>query len=504
LQQLTTMGFRGEALSSVASIAIVELKSKQEGKELGTLVNIEGGEIKRKEPVLCAKGTDIKVKSIFFNTPARRNFLKSDSVENTHILDAFIRIALTYNGISFSYYNNDKLIYRLEKTNTKKRITDIFGESFKSKLLNIDQEVDIVKIHGFVSSVDLTRKNKNEEYFFVNNRYMKNNYLANAVERAYSGLLPEKSFPVFFISLIVNPKDIDVNIHPTKTEIKFLDDKIIYSLLYSATRKALGQNTLNNLDFEKRDIVFPSVNKTNIFQPKVNYNSSYNPFSNEFNNDDFYPSETNNNLEQTQISFSNKGMDYDKNQNIQNYPPFRIQEKYIVSRMHESIMVIDQHRASKNIIYHRLLKGENTQISSQKLILPYNYKCSLKDFESIKSALSQLAKMGFELKEKSDKSWEILSMPFNLSVEKAISLIEDYVAKLYNNDDLQDFEREAELLNLAEKLALPYGSFLSENEIMKLLAELFKIPSADSLPNGEKVLLKINRDFLDSAFLSGM
>lgn len=501
LHKLTTMGFRGEALSSIASIALVELKSRQENKELGTLIDIEGGIIKKKEPTLCSKGTDIKVKSIFFNTPARRNFLKSDIVENSHIADAFTRIALTYNEVAFSYYNNDKLIYKLDKANAKKRITDIFGNSFKSKLLNIDQEVDIVKIHGFISSLDLSRKNKNEEYFFVNNRFMKNNYLANAVERAYGGLLPEKNFPVFFISLQVNPKDIDVNIHPTKTEIKFLDDKIIYTLLYSAVRKALGQSTFDNLDFEKKDIVFPAMNKSNVFQPHVKYDSSYNPFANGINNTEFYCSDSNNNLEQTQISFSNKGIDYEESpSNNQTYTPFQIQKKYIVSKMHESIIIIDQHRASKNIIFNRLLNKENTQVSSQKLILPYNYRCDLRDFEIIKSAQSQITDMGFEIKENEDKTWSILAVPFNLSIDKSISLIEDYINKLHNNFILKEGEKNLELMNIAEKLAIPYGTYLSENEIMKLLAELFKLSSLEQLPNGEKVLLKIDRDFCDNIF----
>lgn len=500
LHKLTTMGFRGEALSSIASIAMVELKSRQESQELGTFINIEGGIIKKKEPIPCSKGTDIKVKSIFFNTPARRNFLKSDSVENSHILDAFIRIALAYNEVAFSYYNNDKLIYKLDKANSKKRIVDIFGDSFKSKLLNIDQEVDIVKIHGFISSLDLSRKNKNEEYFFVNNRFMKNNYLANAVERAYGGLLPEKNFPVFFISLQVSPKDIDVNIHPTKTEIKFLDDKIIYSLLYSAVRKALGQTTFDNLDFEKKDIVFPAMNKGNIFQPQVKYDSTYNPFANGIHNTEFYCAKSDKELEQTQISFSNKGIDYEESPQIKTYTPFQIQKKYIVSKMHESIIIIDQHRASKNIIFHRLLNKENTQVASQRLILPYNYKCDLKDFELIKSAQTQITNMGFEIKENEDKTWEILSVPSNLSIDKAITVIEDYINKLHNNFILEEEEKNLELLNIAEKIALPYGTYLSENEIMKLLAELFKLSCLEHLPNGEKVLLKIDKDFCDNIF----
>ncbi len=501
LKNLVTMGFRGEALSSIASIAQVELKSKREEQELGTCVCIEGGEIKREEETVCKQGTDIKVKNIFFNTPARRNFLKSDNIENSHIDDAFVKIALIYNDVAFTYYNNDRIVYKLDKANDKKRIIDIFGNSFKSKLLDLDENVDIVKIHGYISTLELSRKNKNEEYFFVNGRYMKNNYLANAVERAYNGLLTEKSFPVFFISLELDPKNIDVNIHPTKTEIKFLDDKLIYSILYAATRKALGQNTLSTqLDFEKKEIVFPaSQPKTPLYPPKISYNSSYNPFSQGLHNENFnqvIPEK----VSQSQLAFSNQGFDNEIKTNQETFAPFQFLNKYIVTKMHDSILLIDQHRASKIIIYNRLSQNQTPEIVSQKLVIPHVYNVSKKDFAAIADKISELRQLGFDLKEKDSESFEINALPFSLSVEKAIDIIEEFVSEEENLALNNVEKREKHNLRLSEHLAIAYGTALNKVEIMKLIAELLKLQNFETLPNGERVVLKVNEDFLDAAF----
>src|SRR5574344_1325591 len=307
LHNLTTMGFRGEALASIAAISQVELRTKQDEQDLGNEIIIEGGKVKSESNATTAKGTSIKVKNIFFNTPARRNFLKSDAVENSHITEEFIRIALINNDKSFSYYNNDKLIFKLDKSSKKKRIVDLFGSSYNNKLLPIEEKVDIVDINGFISTIDLTRKTKNEQYFFFNIRFMKNTYLANAVDRAYNNLIPEKNFPIFFINLTVNPKNIDVNIHPTKTEIKFLDDKAIYSILYATVRKVLGVNNLaTQIDFEKKDIVFPtySSNSNVPMPPKIDFNPNYNPFKSTQPNTNFDHKDISQVNVQTQISFS--------------------------------------------------------------------------------------------------------------------------------------------------------------------------------------------------------
>lgn len=500
LHNLSTMGFRGEALASIAAIAQVELRSKQEGQELGTEVVIEGGEIKQVEAATCKQGTDIKVKNIFFNVPARRNFLKSDNVENSHISDEFLRIAIIHNDISFSYYNNGKIIYRLDKTNPKKRISDIFGDTFNRNLLTVEESVDVVKISGFISTVSLTRKSKNEQYFFVNKRFMKNSYLANAVERVYQGMIPDKTFPIFFLSLTVDPKNIDVNIHPTKTEIKFLDDKLIYSVLYATVRKALGQNTLSTqLDFEKKDIVFPATtSKQNVYQPKISYNSSYNPFSSSMSNTNFDNAGTiETPVAQTEITFSRDAIIEETKHN--SFDSFQFLNKYIVTRMQDSILYIDQHRASKQIIYHKLNNKQTIEVNTQRLILPLNHKFAIEDNFKILEKIDYLKTLGFEMSYKEDSSFDITAIPYSISNEKAVEMIEDIVSA--DNIEVEQEEKRQKLnLSIAEKLAIKSGKVLNKEEIMQLIAELFKIPIPETLPNGEKVILKVDSDFLQRSF----
>lgn len=499
LLKLSTMGFRGEALSSIASISQVELRSRQEGQELGTLVTIEGGQIKKTEQTNCSKGTDIRVKNIFFNTPARRNFLKSDTVECSHISEAFVKVALIYNNVSFSYYHNNKLIYKLEKADFKKRITDIFGDGFKGKLLKVEEKVDVVKINGYVSDVNLNRKTKNEEYFFVNKRYVKNNYLANAVERAYSGLLAEKSFPVFFLSLEVDPKNIDVNIHPTKTEIKFLDDKIIYAVLHSATRKALGQNILSNrLDFEKKDIVFPATKaKGPIVRPQIAYNAGYNPFAQGLGNRDFDLQKEEPAGQQSNIVFDNKGIDNETRQENQNFAPFQFLDKYIVAKMSESILLIDQHRASRNIVYQKLLDGQSIEIHTQKLIIPYTLQLSASNCMVIRQNMEKFSQIGFLLKDNGNDSFAIEALPSSLSIDKACQIITDCVENIRNKDANAN---EEYCFNLSEYLSIQYGAKLGYGEIMKLISDLFKLKTVDTLPNSERVLVRIDNLFLKKIF----
>lgn len=283
LFQIKTMGFRGEALASIAAIAHVEMKTKQENDELGNLIEMEGNECKSKHHISCEKGTSIAVKNLFYNVPARRNFLKSDTVENNHILNEFLNTALIHNDIAFTYYNNDKLVHKLEKQNIKKRIIDLFGKSFNERLLPIEEEMSSIKISGFIVKAEYAKKNKSEQFFFVNKRFMRNHYLANSIDRAYQGLIPEKTYPAFFISIEIDPESIDVNIHPTKTEIKFLDDKVLYALLHAATKRSLGQFTLAaQLDFntDKSFEITPIREGQMINTPQTNFDPNFNPFDN--------------------------------------------------------------------------------------------------------------------------------------------------------------------------------------------------------------------------------
>ncbi len=498
LRNLTTMGFRGEALASIAAISQVEMKTKTENSDLAEEILIDGGEIKSISKTTSQLGTDIKVKNIFFNVPARRNFLKSDSVECSHISDAFIRIALINPNISFTYIRDDHVIYKLEKATFRKRIVDIYGNTFNKNLLEIKEKIDLVEIEGFISTISLTKKSKNEEFFFVNNRFMKNNYFANAVERAYSSLIPPKTYPCFFIHLKVNPKDIDVNIHPTKTEIKFIDDKIIYSILNAAVRKVLGQNTLSNsLSFEKSPINFPVPDKN--FNPKnnsLNYTSAYNPFAKQNANPSFdFNNKVNNVKVQTEISFNNESVFENDTHNstpINHNICFQFLNKYIVTQQNNAILLINQFNASKKIIYE-FLKGRTAMIMpSEKLLLPYTHKFSPIEIISLRDKTTLLKDIGFDFNINEDNTIDFTAMPKAMTMLNAMNLLNDAISEEINNDD--------RALVLADKLAIKNGKILTHNEMTDLINQLLQCKEPEFLPLNERVFLRVNEDFLNKFF----
>ncbi len=278
---LHTKGFRGEALASIASIAHVTMRTKKAADEVGTLIENEGGKIKNKESVVCQNGTSLEIKNLFYNVPARRNFLKSDTVEFGHIEEEFLRVALIHDNIAFSLFHNDKPLYQLPASNFKKRIVDIYGKSMNDKLVPIQESTDIVEIKGFIGKPEFAKKTRGQQYFFVNNRFFKDAYLNNALVSAFDRLIPSGTFPSYFIHFEVDPAKIDVNVHPTKTEIKFEHHKEMYAILKSATREALGKfNIFPTLDFDQEtafdlpyDMKFqPAV------EPQIKFNPDYNPF----------------------------------------------------------------------------------------------------------------------------------------------------------------------------------------------------------------------------------
>ncbi|MGP1514939.1 MAG: DNA mismatch repair endonuclease MutL [Bacteroidales bacterium] len=498
LRNLTTMGFRGEALASIAAISQVELKTKKEDSDLAEEVLIEGGEIKSISKTTSSKGTDIKVKNIFFNVPARRNFLKSDNIELSHINDAFIRIVLINPNVSFTYMRDGHTIYKLEKATFRKRIVDIFGNQFNKNILEIKEKLDLVEINGFISTINLTKKGKGYQYFFVNNRYMKNSYFANAVERAYCSLIPPKNYPCFFIHLKVNPKDIDVNIHPTKTEVKFIDDKIIYSILNAVVRKVLGQNTLSNaLSFEKSPISFPNPDKNYIASNSMfNYSNSFNPFAKQNSNPSLDFSSTVNKVKvQTEISFNDENIITNSPNNLADNRakyPFQFLNRYIIYQTTNYILLINQFNASKKVIYEFLNGKISMILQAEKLLLPYIHKFSTLEIISLQARISLLEKIGFEFTINEDNSVNFTSMPKNMTISFAINLVNDLISEDINENDKN--------LLIADRLAIKEGKILSQNEIQSLINQLLQLENPEFLPMNERVFLRIDNEFLSKFF----
>lgn len=492
LLNLCTMGFRGEALSSIAAISQIELQTRRQEDELGTRVIIEGGVVKEVSEISCPKGTNIFVKNIFFNTPARRNFLKSDSVEFGHINEEFIRVALVNTNVNFSLYHNEQLQYRLEVGNQKRRIIDIFGSNLKEKLLPIEENIEVVKIKGFVCKADLCKKTKNQQYFFVNGRFMKNNYFANAIERAYSNLIAEKTYPIFFIELEVNPKNIDVNIHPTKTEVKFLDDKLIYAILHAATKRSIGQFSLSNeLDFTAKPIEIPVVTKSSSIPnaPVVNFNSSFNPFESKPQIKAY------NEVEQVVLP-----LNLTETQTPNKTIVFQLANKYIVSQSKDSFTFIDQSRASERIIYEKILSNNTTTIDSQRLLTPYPHNfspqvnCQIKEFTPI------LRQYGIEIEyDEAEKQFLILSKPLSQNIDECIDFIEELICSPYQEEGLVE-KQEDKAMRLSKKLRLKYGEKLSDYQMQTLLSQLFCLPNCQTTADGKKIIHKLTIQDIENKF----
>lgn len=492
LLNLCTMGFRGEALSSIAAISQIELQTRRQEDELGTRVIIERGVVKEVSEISCPKGTNIFVKNIFFNTPARRNFLKSDSVEFGHINEEFIRVALVNTNVNFSLYHNEQLQYRLEVGNQKRRIIDIFGSNLKEKLLPIEENIEVVKIKGFVCKAELCKKTKNQQYFFVNGRFMKNNYFANAIERAYSNLIAEKTYPIFFIELEVNPKNIDVNIHPTKTEVKFLDDKLIYAILHAATKRSIGQFSLSNeLDFTAKPIEIPVVTKSSSIPnaPVVNFNSSFNPFESKPQIKAY------NEVEQVVLP-----LNLTETQTPNKTIVFQLANKYIVSQSKDSFTFIDQSRASERIIYEKILSNNTTTIESQRLLTPYPHNfspqvnCQIKEFTTI------LRQYGIEIEyDEVEKQFLILSKPLSQNIDECIDFIEELICSPYQEEGLVE-KQEDKAMRLSKKLRLKYGEKLSDYQMQTLLSQLFCLPNCQTTADGKKIIHKLTIQDIENKF----
>lgn len=492
LLNLCTMGFRGEALSSIAAISQIELQTRRQEDELGSRVIIEGGVVKEVSEISCPKGTNIFVKNIFFNTPARRNFLKSDSVEFGHINEEFIRVALVNTNVNFSLYHNEQLQYRLEVGNQKRRIIDIFGSNLKEKLLPIEENIEVVKIKGFVCKAELCKKTKNQQYFFVNGRFMKNNYFANAIERAYSNLIAEKTYPIFFIELEVNPRNIDVNIHPTKTEVKFLDDKLIYAILHAATKRSIGQFSLSNeLDFTAKPIEIPVVTKSSSIPnaPVVNFNSSFNPFESKPQIKAY------NEVEQVVLP-----LNLTETQTPNKTIVFQLANKYIVSQSKDSFTFIDQSRASERIIYEKILSNNTTTIDSQRLLTPYPHNfspqvnCQIKEFTPI------LRQYGIEIEyDEAEKQFLILSKPLSQNIDECIDFIEELICSPYQEEGLVE-KQEDKAMRLSKKLRLKYGEKLSDYQMQTLLSQLFCLPNCQTTADGKKIIHKLTIQDIENKF----
>ncbi len=529
LFQLHTKGFRGEALASIAAIAHVELKTKQEQDDVGTAIIIEGSNVASQEVVVTPKGTSIAVKNLFFNIPARRNFLKSNTVELRHIIDEFHRVALAHSNISFAMYNNGSETCNLPVSNYRQRIVNIFGNKTNEKLVPVEEDTEVLKISGFVGKPEYAKKTRGEQYFFVNNRFIKSAYLNHAIASAFDGLLKNGTHPSYFLNLKVDPQTIDINIHPTKTEIKFDDEHTLYALLRSAVKHSLGQfNIAPVLDFERdSNLDTPyGYNKTETNTPTIEVDKSFNPFQEEtkFKSKGLtYKKESTAGWENLYVGLESKGTKtqqdfseihfeseeptgsiFDDDKHVDKIQTtYQLHNKYIVSTIKSGMLVIDQHRAHQRILYEDFLKNMTIKEAvSQQLLFPLQLHFSVQDIEIINQLKEDLEHTGFIFSSVNKESVEIIGVPVSVPESEVSIILEQLISDVENEVPDAHFSATDLLAkSMAKSLAIKTGQALQKDEQEHLVNRLFACKEPNVSPTNRATFITMSVDELDKKFM---
>ncbi len=515
LFNLHTKGFRGEALASIAAIAHVDLKSKQENQELGTHIKIEGSNLIFKENTSTPKGTSVAVKNLFYNIPARRNFLKSNSIETRHIINEFQRVALAHPTISFTFYHNESEVYNLTSGNLRQRIVAIFGKKTNEKLVPIHEVTDVLEIKGFVTKPEFAKKKRDEQFFFVNDRFIKNAYLNHAVSSAFESLLSGGYFPTYFLYLTVPTKSIDINIHPTKTEIKFDDEKTLYAILRSTVKHSLGQyNVAPILDFDRSasfDTPYDYKDKKSE-TPKVSVNHDFNPFKNEEQKSIQFPFKREKNQQweslYTGIDVHNIEVESETVHNSlfsdekPNSKTYQIHKKYIVSSIKSGIVYINQHLAHQRILYEEFLENITVKDAlSQQLLFPLEISFNKIDIVLIKEIKEDLESIGFLFDKILDDSIVVNGIPITITESQITIIIEQLLEDIKNDIPNASFSQlDVMAKSLAKSLAIKTGIKLDLKEQEEIVNKLFICNQPDLSPFGKTTFVTINIDEIDKKF----
>jgi len=527
LFKLNTKGFRGEALASIAAIAHVELKTKQDYEDVGTCIVIEGSTVISQEVVVTPKGTSISVKNLFFNIPARRNFLKSNTVETRHIIDEFHRVALAHPNISFVMFHNGSETFNLPESNYRQRIVNIFGIKTNEKLVPVNEDTEVLQISGFVGKPEFAKKTRGEQFFFVNNRFIKSAYLNHAIGSAFEGLLKGGAHASYFLNLTVNPQTIDINIHPTKTEIKFDDEHTLYAILRSSVKHSLGQfNIAPVLDFERDANLDTPYSYQQKGTPSIEVDNNFNPFREEQQASNIatsYRKPTAASWEglyvgleskgtQTQQDFSevhfesnskNESFFDNDNQVEQKQSTYQFHNKYIVSTIKSGLLLIDQHRAHQRILYENFLKNMTIkEAMSQQLLFPLALHFSPQEIEIINQLKTDLEHTGFIFQAIKDELVEISGVPVSVPESEVSIILEQLISDVENEVPDSNFSATDLLAkSLAKSLAIKTGQSLIILEQEHLVNSLFACKEPNVSPTNKATFITMTVDELDRKFV---
>ena len=527
LFDLHTKGFRGEALASIAAIAHVEMKTKQDQEELGNHIVIEGSKLVTQEVAVLPKGTSFAVKNLFFNIPARRNFLKSETVEFRHVMDEFQRVALAHPSISFTLIHNGSELYNLPSSNIRQRIVAIFSGKTNEKLVPVSEDTELVKIAGFVGKPEYAKKSRGEQFFFVNDRYIKSAYLHHAIMNAYEGLLKEGNQPSYFLYLQVPPHTIDINIHPTKTEIKFDDEHSLYAILRSAVKHSLGQfNVAPVLDFERDsnlDTPYQYKDKEADF-PTIQVDSGFNPFATEkpskslasfgsykkettqSNWESLYVGLKQDAEEISSFSFESEevtGTLFDEGAvETSTNSTYQIHKKYIVSTIKSGMLVINQKRAHQRILYEQFLTNITIQkAASQQLLFPLELYFSSDEMQLLSELRLTLENIGFVFDAFNSDTIQISGLPLLMAESEVSIVLEELISNLQNEVPESSFSQSDTIAkSMAKSLAIKTGTYLTEKEQENLVNSLFACKDPNVSPFQKPTFITLTVEDLDKRF----
>lgn len=538
LFKIKTMGFRGEALASIAAVAQVEQRTRRVNDEIGTMIRIEGSEVKTQESVATLPGTNLLVKNLFFNVPARRNFLKSNSVEMRHVLDEFQRVALAHPEVGFSLYHNDVEVFNLFAGKLIRRIVDMFGKNYREQLVFCQEDTSYISVRGYIGKPEFARKTRGEQYFFVNERYIKHSYLHHAIISAYEGTLSEGSHPFYVLFIEIDPSHVDINIHPTKTEIKFDDERAVYAIIMAAVRKAVGVYNLSPpLDFEDNvnflnqpprptpDAPAPRPVQPDWASPPrensggkrqagslTNWNKLFEGLKSP---DDAARQQAAIELDQVVAARpSYQPQSVTLASKINRLTPdavsspekdgvlLQLHNRYILSQVKEGVLLIDQKAAYERILYERyrqLLTKRNG--SCQQLLFPQTVRLTPADMQLVRETTDEIRGLGFEFDELGPNELIVRGVPADLPNESEQDLFEELVEQLKKSyADLKLNKPDSLARALARRFAARYVVRLSAVEIRTLADQLFASPDPNRTPSGEPIIMMLTLDRLSALF----
>jgi DNA mismatch repair protein MutL len=508
LFSLYTMGFRGEALASIAAVAQMEMKTRLAEDELGTLLLVEGSDVKKQEPVRCEKGTNICVRNLFFNIPARRNFLKSNPVELRHIIEEFQRLALANPELAFTMIQTDELVYDLPSGKLSQRIINLFGKNYQEQLAACQEDTDLVKVTGYVGKPAFARKTRGEQFLFVNRRFIRSNYLNHAVMNAFEGLLPENSFPFYVLFIDIDPRHIDVNVHPTKTEIKFDDERAVYAVVRSAVRQAIGSHNLTpGLDFDSDVNLIAKLSSASNQSKEVYFEERFSTALHRSNTDNWekmfegtFSSKLIEQIPETPqpqtIRFEsavNKTEDASPEEKLL----FQLHSRYIVRQVKSGMMIVDQQAAHERILFERFIdQMKNKTAQSQQSLFPQAVSLSAADFALVLEMQKEIEAMGFRFEIFGKNTLLVSGIPATLPSGREKEVFEGLIEQFkLNQSELSIPIQENLSRSLAKRASIKGGQKLVKEEMQSLIDSLFACRTPNFSPDGSATyhILELNK-----------